>query len=79
MFFSKNEVIEIDNKKEYFILDVAVVDGEIFYQIQEVESELNNLTGAKEIIKAINVDGALYIEELADVNQRQQLNEIFTS
>ena len=75
MFFSKNEVIELEDNKNYLILDTTMLDNEVFYQIQEVKN--NNVTGKKQIIKAVNDEGSLYIEDIITEEALIKLEEIF--
>ena len=79
MFFAKNEVIELEEQKNYFILDTAIVENEVFYQIQEVNEAGDNLVGPKTIIIAVNNRGNLYIEDVKDKDKLGKLNEIFAS
>lgn len=76
MFFAKNEIIELDDQTEYFILDLAVVNNDVFYEVQTVADSNDSLTGPKMLIKAINNEGDLYIEL---INDPEKLKELFTS
>ena len=79
MFFAKNEVIELEDEKNYFVLDTAIVENEVFYQIQEVNEEGDNVTGPKTIIIAVNQKGNLYVEDVNDKDRLKKLNEVFAS
>jgi len=79
MFFAKNEVIELEDEKNYFVLDTAIVDNEVFYQIQEVDETGDNLTGVKTVIIAVNQKGNLYVEDVNDKAKLSKLSEIFAS
>jgi len=79
MFFAKNEIIELDDKKNYFVLDAAIIDNEIFYQIQEVNEQEAELIGPKTIVLAVNDDGSLYIEDATDEEKLAKLKERFAN
>jgi len=79
MFFAKNEIIELEGQKDYYVLDAAIVDNEVFYQIQEVNESGDDLIGPKSIIIAINNKGNLYVEDVNDTNKLDKLSEIFAS
>ena len=79
MFFAKNEVIELEDQKNYFVLNTAIVENEVFYQIQEVDDSGDNVIGDKTVIIAVNNRGNLYIEDVQDKNKLSKLNEIFAS
>ena len=77
MFFAKDELVELDDKKEYFILNTTILDNNVFYQIQEVQD--NNVVGKKSIMLAVNEEGNLFIEDVADKKLITELNEIWAS
>ena len=77
MFFAKDEIIELDDQKKYLILEVIIFKDETYYQIQEVKA--NNLVGSKVIIKAINDNGNLYIEDLTEPEILNEIEKRFTS
>ena len=79
MFFAKNEVIELEDQKNYLVLDTTIEENEVYYQIQEVDETGDNVTGDKTIIIAVNNRGNLYIEDVQDKGKLTKLNEIFAS
>ena len=79
MFFAKNEVIELEDQKNYLVLDTAIVDNEVYYKIQEVTESGDNVTGEKTIIIAVNQRGNLYVEDVLDKTKLKKLKESFAS
>ena len=77
MFFTDDEVIELKNKKEYFVLNTTMLDDDVFYQIQEVKDD--NVIGNKIIIMAVNKKGNLTIDEVVDKKLLTTLNAIWAS
>jgi len=77
MFFKDDEVIELKNKKEYFVLNTTMLDDDVFYQIQEVKDD--NVIGNKIIIMAVNKKGNLTIDEVVDKKLLTTLNAIWAS
>ena len=79
MFFIKNEIIEVNNEANYLVLDSTTFENEIFYQIQEVNEEGSDVIGDKTIIKTVQLNGKLYIEDVQAEDKLSKLQEIFTS
>ena len=42
MYFSKNEIIELNNGNKYLIVDTALLDDNAYYKIEKIEN--NNMT-----------------------------------
>lgn len=78
MFFTKNEIIELEDKK-YLVLNSTIVDNEIYYEVSEANLEDNTLADNKIFIQAIKEYGTLYIEEVKNEKIINELNEIFKS
>jgi len=79
MFFNKNEVIELENKKNYLILGTMIVENEVYYQIQEINEEGTNVVGKKSFVVAINDNGNLFVEDVVGEEKLSKLQELFTS
>jgi len=78
MFFTKNEVVELDDEKKFVVIDVTLLNNEVYYQVQEVNSEGVNVVGEKKVIMAVNENSTLYIEDVMDENKLLSLKGIFT-
>ncbi|MDD4408119.1 MAG: hypothetical protein PHX19_03640 [Bacilli bacterium] len=65
MFFTINDIIEL-NEKNYLVQKVALLDNEVYYEVQEIGKENNELLFEKLIIKGIKEADKLYIEEIND-------------
>ena len=78
MFFAKNEIIELEDKK-YLVLNSAIVDNEIYYKVCEANLEKNNLADKEIYIQAVKEYGTLYIEEVENKKILEKLVEIMKS
>lgn len=78
MFFAKNEIIELEDKK-YLVLNSSIVDNEIYYKVCEVNTEENTVDAKEIYIQAIKEYGTLYIEEVKDQKIIEELNKIMKS
>ena len=76
MFFTKDEVIELSDKK-YLVLNATLYEDEVFYQVQEVDESGVNVSGTKKIIAADNDTGELCIEDVIGDAILAELNKIF--
>ncbi|MDD2505365.1 MAG: hypothetical protein PHF21_03750 [Bacilli bacterium] len=74
MFFTKNEIIELEDKN-YFIIDMAVIDNEAYYKVSEVNLDENTLEDEWKYVTAIKESSTLYIEEVNDPEIIEKLNE----
>ena len=79
MFFVKDELIELEDRKKYFVLETALFNNEVFYQVQEVNPEGTNVIGNKKIITAINENSDIFIEDINDEVKLLELKKIFAS
>ena len=73
MFFAKNEIIELEEKK-YLVLDSTIIDNEVYYKVSQVDTEENTLTEENIFIQAIKEYGTLYIEEVKDESIINKIN-----
>ena len=74
MYFSKNEMIELNNGNKYLIVDTALLDDNAYYKIEKIEN--NNHTNNYSFITAINNEGKLYIDFNISPEIESKLKEI---
>ena len=74
MYFSKNEMIELNNGNKYLIVDTALLDDNAYYKIEKIEN--NNHTNNYSYITAINNGGKLYIDFNVSPEIESKLKEI---
>lgn len=65
MFFTNNDIIELKDKN-YIVQKVALIENEAYYEVQEIEKDTNELLYDKLIVKAVNDNSTLFIEEVHD-------------
>lgn len=78
MFFAKNEIIELEDKK-YLVLNSTIIDNEPFFEVSEVDLEEETVSNEKIYIQAIKEFGALYIEEVKDFEIINKIKEALKS
>lgn len=78
MFFTKNEIIELEDKK-YLVLNTTILDNEIYYEVCEADLKENSVTDNKTYIQAVKEHGTLYIEEVINSKIITELDKIFKS
>ena len=77
MYFTKDEIIELTDKKKYLVLDTAILDEKSYFKVKEVDENYENLIGDYKIITAVNDNGALYISEDIKPDELDKLKELF--
>ena len=76
MYFSKNEIIELEGKIKYLILDTALIDEVTYYKVQEVDQEDKKLINGILYITATNIEGKLYINFINNKELIKKLDEL---
>lgn len=74
MYFAKNEMIELNDKSKYLIIDTAYIDNEAYYKVEKIENEEH--TSDFTFITAKNESGKLYITNKIPKEIIYKLNEI---
>ena len=77
MYFSKDEVIELNNNKKYLIIDNAILNDTVYYKIREYTN--NELLGDFIYITTINREGKIYINEKLSNSELEKVKELFES
>ena len=78
MFFAKNEIIELEDKK-YLVLNSTIIESEIYYEVSETDLDENTIDEEKIYIQAIKDSGTLFIEEVKNSEIIEKLKETFKS
>lgn len=74
MYFAVNEIIELKDKN-YLVSKVALIDSDAYYEVKEIDKQTNDLLEEELIIKAINEEGTLFIEEVVDEDLLTSIKE----
>lgn len=74
MYFTKNEIIELNDGSRFLVIDTAIIDEVAYYKIEQLEN--GTKTGIKKYITADNNEGKLYINDKLDSSVIQNLDEI---
>ncbi len=74
MFFAKDDIIEL-KEKNYLVKRVALIENEAYYEVVETDKETDEELNDQMIIKAINEDATLYIEETNDEDLIKEINK----
>lgn len=74
MYFSKNELIELNDGTKYLILDTLILDDISYYKVEKIKD--NTHTNDILFITASNNEGKLYINKKIDSTILSKLEEI---
>ncbi len=78
MFFTTNDLIELEDAN-YLVSQVAIVDNQVYYEVNETDKEDDTLLDNIMIVKAVSEKGNLYIEEITDEELLTKIKENFDS
>ena len=79
MYFTKNEIITLNNKKKYLVIDTAIVDDVVYYKIKEVNNEENKIISEILYITTTYKDGKIYINDKLSSSEIDKIKESFES
>ena len=77
MYFTKDEVIELNDNKKYLVLDTTIINDVVYYKIKEVENE--NVIGNELYITTEIKDGKIYINDKLSEELIKLIQEKFQS
>lgn len=78
MYFTKDEIIELNNGDKYIVLDTAIIDDETYYKIQKVNMEETQAIEEIKYISAKNLEGKIYINENITEDMVNKLRELLS-
>lgn len=78
MYFTKDEIIELNNGDKYIVLDTAIIDDETYYKIQKVNVEETQAIEEIKYISAKNLEGKIYINENITEDMVNKLRELLS-
>ena len=76
MYFAKDEIIELNDNRKYLIIDTVVSEDEIYYKVQQLNDEENDIEGEPIFISANNKEGKIYINDNLTVDQLVKIEEL---
>lgn len=76
MYFSKDEVIELNDKRKFLVLDTALIDDKAYFKINRLDEE-ENKTEEIEYVSVKNDNGRLYINEHLKDSELAKITEFF--
>lgn len=79
MYFTKNEIIEINNREKYLILNCTEIEKKEYYKIRKVAENMDELIGNSKYITASREKGHLIIEEIIEEALIKIIEEKFIS
>lgn len=77
MYFAKDEIITLNDKKKYLILDTSLIDDNVYYKIREVNKQETEVIGKDLYITTINQDGKIYINDKLTLEAIEEIKESF--
>lgn len=77
MYFSKDEVIELNDKRKFLVVDTALIDDNAYFKIIKLDEE-EKPTEETEYISVQNDNGRLYINEHLKDKELAKLTEFFS-
>lgn len=77
MYFSKDEVIELNDKRKFLVVDTALIDDNAYFKIIKLDEE-EKPTEETEYISVQNDNGRLYINEHLKEEELAKLTEFFS-
>ena len=75
MYFAKNEVIELNDKKKYLVLDTYIDNDEIYYKVIEINPETNEKVGSEVYFTTVNQEGKIYINYNVSLDKIKELEQ----
>lgn len=78
MYFTKDEIIELNDGKSYLILDTALLDDKFYFKAKEVDSSYEKVTGDSKILTAIKRGDKLLINDKITFEEQEKLQELFS-
>ena len=79
MYFTKHEIIEINNREKYLILNCTKIEKKEYYKIRKVAENMDELIGNSKYITASREKGHLIIEESIEEALIKEIEEKFIS
>ncbi len=77
MYFSKDEVIELNDKRKFLVLDTALIDDNAYFKICKLDED-DKITEEIEYISVKNDNGKLYINEHLKEEELAKITEFFS-
>lgn len=74
MYFTKNEIIELNDNSKYLVIDSAYIDNEAYYKVEKIADDKH--TNEFTFISAKNDNGKLYITKKITQEITYKLEEI---
>lgn len=74
MYFTKNEIIELNDNSKYLVIDSAYIDNEAYYKVEKIADDKH--TNEFTFISAENDNGKLYITKKIPQEITYKLEEI---
>jgi hypothetical protein len=78
MYFTKDEIIELNDHKRYLVLDTLILDDIVYYKIKELSQE-ETLIGNNLYITTINKEGKIYINDKLSLEEIDKIKDLFES
>ena len=79
MYFTKNEIFEINNREKYLILNCTKIEEKEYYKIRKVGENMDELIGNSKYITVSKENGHLIIEEAIEEALIKEIEEKFVS
>ncbi len=77
MYFAKNEVIELNDKKKYLVLNVAVTEDNVYYKVVGINYDETQKIGDPLYITTFNRQGKIYINNRLSAEDTQKISRLF--
>lgn len=79
MYYSKDEMIELNNGKKYLVLDTVMLDENVYYKLKEVNGSEDGLIGDFIYVTTLNKEGKIYINEDISSEELEKIKILFES
>ena len=77
MYFAKNEVIELNDKKKYLVLNVAVTEDNVYYKVVGINYDETQKIGDPLYITTFNRQGKIYINNRLSAEDTKKISRLF--
>ena len=77
MYFAKDEIIELNDNRKYLVLDVALLEDNVYYKVQKLNDEETASEGEALFITANNKEGKIYINDNLTTSELEKVTELF--
>ena len=76
MYFAKDEIIELNDNRKYLVLDTFLIDNNVYYKVQKVNNDENQMQDEPIYITANNKEGKIFIDENLTIDELSKIEEI---